>query len=197
MTACGKHGKTIKLFSHPSHKPWKSLRDSHIPSAPQLIISIQFSNPKRSLSQLPNPLTFRLIFQLEKTEGKKIYLVTMAALYSCNIAQGSDYRCGGVLTQSSWTELGRCFYCGHFHPRISGISAGRINLLKCYFACYRFVREPGNGCRVTDASPAIAEVCAFNSARPAAVWESRCDSDLRYAATGLPRDNTRKYFLHG
>jgi len=26
MTVCGKHGKTIKLFSHPSHSPWKSLR---------------------------------------------------------------------------------------------------------------------------------------------------------------------------
>jgi hypothetical protein len=26
MTACGKHGKTVKLFSHPSHSPWKSLR---------------------------------------------------------------------------------------------------------------------------------------------------------------------------
>jgi hypothetical protein len=30
MTGCGKHGKTIKLFSHPSPSPWKSLRDSHI-----------------------------------------------------------------------------------------------------------------------------------------------------------------------
>ncbi len=26
MTACGKHGKTIKLFSHASPSPWKSLR---------------------------------------------------------------------------------------------------------------------------------------------------------------------------
>ena len=26
MTVCGKHGKTIKLFSHSSHSPWKSLR---------------------------------------------------------------------------------------------------------------------------------------------------------------------------
>ena len=26
MTVCGKHGKTIELFSHPSHNPWKSLR---------------------------------------------------------------------------------------------------------------------------------------------------------------------------
>jgi hypothetical protein len=26
MTVYGKHGKTIKLFSHPSHSPWKSLR---------------------------------------------------------------------------------------------------------------------------------------------------------------------------
>ena len=80
MTVCGKPGKTIKLFSHPSHKPWKSLRDSHIPSALRLIISIQFSKPKRSLPQLPNPLTFRLIFQLEKTEREKNSLVTMAAL---------------------------------------------------------------------------------------------------------------------
>ena len=68
MTVCGKHGKTIKLFSHPSHKPWKSLRDSHIlrPAADNLY---PLSKPKRSLPQLPNPLTFRLIFQLEKTEG--------------------------------------------------------------------------------------------------------------------------------
>ena len=26
MTVCGKHGKTIKLFSHSSPSPWKSLR---------------------------------------------------------------------------------------------------------------------------------------------------------------------------
>jgi hypothetical protein len=26
MAACGKPGKTIRLFSHPSHSPWKSLR---------------------------------------------------------------------------------------------------------------------------------------------------------------------------
>ena len=52
MTVCGKHGKTTKTFSHPSHKPWKSLRDSHIPSARRLIISIQFQT-KRSLPQLP------------------------------------------------------------------------------------------------------------------------------------------------
>ena len=26
MTVCGKHGKTMKLFSHLSHSPWKSLR---------------------------------------------------------------------------------------------------------------------------------------------------------------------------
>jgi hypothetical protein len=26
MTVCGKHGKTIELFSHPSHNPRKSLR---------------------------------------------------------------------------------------------------------------------------------------------------------------------------
>jgi hypothetical protein len=80
MTVCGKHGKTIKLFSHPSHKPWKSLRDSHIPSARRLIISNQFSNQKRSLPQLPIHLTFRLIFQLEKTERDKISLVTTPAL---------------------------------------------------------------------------------------------------------------------
>ena len=103
----------MKLFSHPYHKPWKSLRDSHIPSALRLIISIQFSNQKRSLPQLPIPLTFRLILQLEKTEGKKISLVTMAALYFCIIGQGGDYRCGRfTLTQSSWTELWRCVSIG-------------------------------------------------------------------------------------
>jgi len=81
MTVCGKPGKTIKLFSHPSHKPWKSLRDSHIPSALRLIISIQFSNQKRSLPQLPIPLTFRLILQLEKTERENNSLVTMAVIF--------------------------------------------------------------------------------------------------------------------
>jgi hypothetical protein len=50
MTVYGKHGKTIKLFSHPSHKPWKSLRDSHIPSALRLIIFTQFSNQKKEPS---------------------------------------------------------------------------------------------------------------------------------------------------
>jgi hypothetical protein len=74
MTVYGKHGKTIKLFSHPYHKPWKSLRDSHIPSALRLIISIQFQT-KRSLPQLSNPPLFRLIFQLEKTEREKNSLV--------------------------------------------------------------------------------------------------------------------------
>ena len=87
MTVCGKHGKTIKLFSHPSHKTWKSLRDSHIPSARRLIISNQFQT-KRSLPQLPFPLPFRLIFQLEKTEREKINLVTVAALCYLIIALG-------------------------------------------------------------------------------------------------------------
>ena len=87
MTVCGKHGKTIKPFSHPSHKPWKSLRDFHIPSALRLIIFTQFSNQKRSLPQLPNPRLFRLIFQLEKTEGKRISLVTMAGRCFLIIAQ--------------------------------------------------------------------------------------------------------------
>ena len=57
MTVCGKHGKTIKLFSHPSHKPWKSLRDSHIPSARRLIISIHFKNQKGAFLNclIPSP----------------------------------------------------------------------------------------------------------------------------------------------
>jgi hypothetical protein len=90
MTVCGKPGKTIKLFTHPCHKPWKSLRDSHIPSALRLIISIQFSNPKRSLPQLPIPPTFRLILQLEKTEVRKIYLVTAAVARFFIVAQRND-----------------------------------------------------------------------------------------------------------
>src|SRR5277367_3508958 len=107
MTVCGKPGKTIKLFTHPCHKPWKSLRDSHIPSALRLINSIQFSNPKRSLPQLPIPPTFRLILQLEKTEGKRISLVTMTARCFFIMAQGSDYRRGQfTVTQSSRAEPG-------------------------------------------------------------------------------------------
>ena len=88
MTVCGKHGKTIKPFSHPSHKPWKSLRNSHIPSVLRLIIFTQFSNQKRSLPQLPNPRLFRLIFQLEKTEQKRISLITIEARSVFIIAQG-------------------------------------------------------------------------------------------------------------
>jgi hypothetical protein len=37
--------------------------------------------PKRSLPQLPIPLPFRLIFQLEKTGGKRISLVTMTGAF--------------------------------------------------------------------------------------------------------------------
>jgi hypothetical protein len=70
-----------------------------------------------------------------------------------------------IFVDGAWAV---CFYWDHFHPRISGVSAWRINLLRCYFACYRFLWEPGNGCRVTDQSPAIAKVCAFSSARSAA-----------------------------
>ena len=99
MTVCGKHGKTIKLFSHPSHKPWKSLRDSHIPSALRLIISIHFSKPKRSLPQLPNPLTFRLIFQLEKTEDKQISLVTRRRSVSSSWQEAT-------VDQTGWVHYG-------------------------------------------------------------------------------------------
>jgi hypothetical protein len=68
----------------------------------------------------------------------------MAALYFCIIGQGGDYRCGRVYSHSIFVDgaWAVCFYCGHFRPRISGVSARRINLLKCYFACDRFVREP-------------------------------------------------------
>ena len=45
---------------------------------------------KRSLPQLPNPLTFRLIFQLEKTEVRKIYLVT--AVVACFSSPGDTER---------------------------------------------------------------------------------------------------------
>ena len=48
--------------------------------------------PKRSLPQLPNPLTFRLIFQLEKTEREKIIFATMAALCSFISTRGSEGR---------------------------------------------------------------------------------------------------------
>ena len=48
-----------------------------------------------------------------ETEREKKSLVTMAALYFCIIGQGGDYRCGRfTLTQSSWTELGRCVSIG-------------------------------------------------------------------------------------
>jgi hypothetical protein len=56
MTVCGKHGKTIKLFSHPSHRPWKSLRDSHIPSAPATAKLHPKFNQKEPSSPAYSPL---------------------------------------------------------------------------------------------------------------------------------------------
>ena len=50
MTVYGKSGKTMKLFSHSFHRPWKSLRDSHIPTATtttgMIIFSRKTTNPR-------------------------------------------------------------------------------------------------------------------------------------------------------
>ena len=67
MTVYGKHGKTMKLFSHPSHRPWKSLHsdfrpwkslhsDSHIPHRPDdhgMNISQTFNVPGVGQNKLP------------------------------------------------------------------------------------------------------------------------------------------------
>ena len=39
MPACGKPGNPPQDF-HPSHRPWKSLRDSHIPTRPTIPLII-------------------------------------------------------------------------------------------------------------------------------------------------------------
>jgi hypothetical protein len=87
-----------------------------------------------------------------------------------------------IFVDGAWVV---CFYWDHFRPRISGVSAGRINLLKCYFVCYRFVREPKNGYRVTDRSPAIVVLRSRRSA-PSARRDQRQGegSDVRRVARG-------------
>jgi hypothetical protein len=69
---------------------------------------------------------------------------------------------GGLLSLNlRGRSLGRVFLLGPFPPTsFWGLSVTN-NFLRCYFACYRFLREPGNGCRVTDPSPAIAEESYF------------------------------------
>jgi len=41
MTGHGKRGKPKSGFPIASHRPWKSLRDSHIPTAPATTIYLQ------------------------------------------------------------------------------------------------------------------------------------------------------------
>ena len=55
--------KTLRV----SHPPWKSLRDSHIPTAPTTARLVQYKNQERSFPQPPLQPSFRLILRLEKT----------------------------------------------------------------------------------------------------------------------------------
>jgi hypothetical protein len=64
MTGRGKRGKPKAGFPSPSHCPWKSLRDSHIPTAPATgYLSSKF-NPKKGTPTAGRfAPAFRLILQ--------------------------------------------------------------------------------------------------------------------------------------
>ncbi len=64
MTGAWKTRKTKPRFPIVSHSPWKSLRDSHIPTAPTFFVSqnlqnqIQERRPWRRIASLPPPGSF-------------------------------------------------------------------------------------------------------------------------------------------
>jgi hypothetical protein len=59
LTVCGNPWRA-------SHKPWKSLRDSHISTARRLLYSYK-TVPRKEPFSLPAPSPLRLILRLEKT----------------------------------------------------------------------------------------------------------------------------------
>jgi hypothetical protein len=66
MTGAWKTRKTKPRFPFVSHGPWKSLRDSHIPTAPTVFVSQTLSKPnsrKETLAADRFAPTFRLILQ--------------------------------------------------------------------------------------------------------------------------------------
>ena len=66
MTGAWKTRKTKPRFPFVSHSPWKSLRDSHIPTAPRVFVSQNLSNPnsrKDTLAADRFAPAFRLILQ--------------------------------------------------------------------------------------------------------------------------------------
>ena len=66
MTGAWKTRKTTPRFPFVSHSPWKSLRDSHIPTAPTVFVSQNLSNPnsrKDTLAADRFAPAFRLILQ--------------------------------------------------------------------------------------------------------------------------------------
>lgn len=65
MTGAWKTRKTKPRFSFVSHSPWKSLRDSHIPTAPTVCVSKPFKTKfkKGDLAADRFAPAFRLILQ--------------------------------------------------------------------------------------------------------------------------------------
>jgi hypothetical protein len=66
MTGAWKTRKTEPRFPFVSHRPWKSLRDSHIPTAPTVFCVSKPSKPnsrKETLAADRFAPTFRLILQ--------------------------------------------------------------------------------------------------------------------------------------
>jgi hypothetical protein len=78
MTGRGMRGKP-KTVSPSSHRPWKSLRDSHIPTASTtrfLVLTTNNRQPNLRKEPLLGPVIpappFRLIFQLECAADKLV-----------------------------------------------------------------------------------------------------------------------------
>jgi len=60
-----------KPKSGASHPPWKSLRDSHIPTARRLLYIFKTFARKEPSSAIASGYGFRLILRLEKTNGTR------------------------------------------------------------------------------------------------------------------------------
>ena len=67
-----------KPKSGASHPPWKSLRDSHIPTARRLLYIFKTFARKEPSSAIASGYGFRLILRLEKTSTRVVTAVTPA-----------------------------------------------------------------------------------------------------------------------
>jgi hypothetical protein len=96
--------------------------------------------PKRSLPQLPNPLTFRLIFRLEKTEAKRISLVTTAALVPDHRAKKFPSVIQARLQRIRLSKDRTFFPALLFPVAVSGLEQNLPSQADWYRFCTRLVR---------------------------------------------------------